>query len=116
MDIVSKSFYSTLREVARWSERAAERDLTVNSSKMTENWLINSIIGWLTDWLIDLKSYKEKQCNLLGDSNFLKQKNIVLKQELTEIKLGITPHQHRRWTKIYVITEDLGLDKRRAMS
>ena len=64
--------------------------------------------------MIDLKSYKEKQCNLLGDSNFLQQKNIVLKQELTEIKLGITPHQHRRWTKIYVITEDLGLDKSRA--
>ena len=37
MDIVSKSFYSTLREVARCSERAAERDLTVNSSKMTKN-------------------------------------------------------------------------------
>ena len=53
----------------------------------------------MTDWLT---SYKEKQYNWLGDSNFLQQKNIVLKQELTEKKLGITQKQHRRWTKTFV--------------
>ena len=53
----------------------------------------------MTDWF---KSYKEKQYNSLGDSNFLQQKNIVLKHGLTEKKLGITPNQHRRWTKTFM--------------
>ena len=68
----------------------------------------------MIDWF---KSYKEKQYNSLGDSNFLQQKKYCF-------ETGVNWKKARNYAKsassvdknFYAITQDLRLDKSGAMS